>query len=104
MWFSLLVVYELNGIIVENIISFSCFWLTQEKSFKNKTTELIDYYYWVVMIQVERVNPKPSPTYSAWESEKDKAKAGCNRGYQCSREINLIGSKFLERQLTNTKV
>ena len=54
--------------------------------------------------QLERVNPRPSPTHSARESEWAKAEVVLNAAIQCSRETELIRGKLLKREFTSTKV
>ncbi|KAG5610416.1 hypothetical protein H5410_021697 [Solanum commersonii] len=45
------------------------------------------------MVQLERVNPSPSPTHSARESEWDKADVVLNVAIRCSRKTDLIRAK-----------
>ena len=55
-------------------------------------------------VQLERVNPSPSPTHSARESEWDKAEVVIKAATRCSRETELIKGKLLEREFTPTIV
>ncbi|KAG5580179.1 hypothetical protein H5410_050806 [Solanum commersonii] len=74
---------------------------------KTKTTKLIASGIGSTWVQFERVNPSPSPTHSAretWESEWSKAEVVLNVETQCSREIELIRGKLLEREFTPTIV
>ncbi|KAG5580514.1 hypothetical protein H5410_051141 [Solanum commersonii] len=55
-------------------------------------------------VQLERVNPSPSPTNLARESEWAKAEVVLKVATRCSRETELIRGKFLEREFTPTIV
>ena len=55
-------------------------------------------------VQLERVNPSPSPTHSARESEWAKAEAILHAASGCPRETHLIRGKLLEREFTPTIV
>ncbi|KAG5632164.1 hypothetical protein H5410_003881 [Solanum commersonii] len=72
---------ELNEIIVANTISPLCFRLLEREV-------------------PERVNPSPSPTLSARESEWAKAEFVLHAATRCSRETELIRGKLLEREFT----
>ena len=63
---------ELNEIVVANTISPLCVRLARERGRKTKTTKLIASGIGSTLVQLERVNPKPSPTHSARESEWTK--------------------------------
>ncbi|KAG5571234.1 hypothetical protein H5410_061000 [Solanum commersonii] len=88
------VVVELNEIVVVNMISHLCFWLARERGRKIKTTKLM----------AERVNPSPSPTHSARESEWAKVEDVIHAATRCSRETELIRGKLLQREFTLTIV
>ena len=96
--------YELNGIGVANTISSQCFWLARERGRKTKTTKLIAGGIWLTWVQLERVNPSPSPTHLARESEWAKAEVVFNAATRCSRETAWIRGKLLEREFTPTIV
>ena len=55
-------------------------------------------------VQLDRVNPSPSPIHSAQESEWAKVEAVLHAATRCSREIELIRGKLLEREFTPTIV
>uniref|UniRef100_M1CNU6 Integrase core domain containing protein n=1 Tax=Solanum tuberosum TaxID=4113 RepID=M1CNU6_SOLTU len=67
-----------------------CFWLARERGRKTKTTKLIADGIGSTWVQLERVNPSPSPTHSARDSEWAKAEAILNAATRCSRETELI--------------
>ncbi|KAG5585235.1 hypothetical protein H5410_045669, partial [Solanum commersonii] len=67
-----------------------CFWLAQERGRKTKATKLIAGGIGSTWVQLKRVNPSPSPTHSARESEWAKAEAVLKAATQCSRETELI--------------
>ncbi|KAG5619709.1 hypothetical protein H5410_004927 [Solanum commersonii] len=52
----------------------TCFWLARERCRKTKTTKFIASCIRSTWVQLERVNPSPSPTYSA--RDKFEAKHG----------------------------
>uniref|UniRef100_M1DVL9 Uncharacterized protein n=1 Tax=Solanum tuberosum TaxID=4113 RepID=M1DVL9_SOLTU len=64
--------------------------LARERGRKTKTTKLIADGIGSTWVQLERVNPSPSPTHSAQESEWDKAETVLKAATQCSREIESI--------------
>ncbi|KAG5571602.1 hypothetical protein H5410_061368 [Solanum commersonii] len=66
---------------------------------KTKTTKLIAGGIRSTWVQLERVNPSPSPTHSARESEWAKTEAMLNAVTRCSRETELIR---VERQSMDT--
>ncbi|KAG5586045.1 hypothetical protein H5410_046479 [Solanum commersonii] len=45
-----------------------CFWLARERGRKTKTTKLIAGGIGSTWVQLERVNPSPSPTHSTRDS------------------------------------
>ncbi|KAG5586043.1 hypothetical protein H5410_046477 [Solanum commersonii] len=47
----------------------SCFWLARERGRKTRTTKFIADGIESTWVQLERVNPSPSPTHSARESD-----------------------------------
>ncbi|KAG5584895.1 hypothetical protein H5410_045329 [Solanum commersonii] len=51
-------------------------------------------------VQLERVNPSPSPTHSAQENEWAKAEVVLHIASGCSRGTHLIRGKLLEREFT----
>ncbi|KAG5595181.1 hypothetical protein H5410_036413 [Solanum commersonii] len=55
-------------------------------------------------VQLERVNPSPSPTHSSQECEWAKAEVVLHAARRCSRGTHLILGKFLEREFTPTIV
>ncbi|KAG5571257.1 hypothetical protein H5410_061023 [Solanum commersonii] len=61
-----------------------------ERCRKTKTTKLIAGGIGLTCVYLEIVNPSPSPTHSARESEWAKAEAVLNAATQCSRETELI--------------
>uniref|UniRef100_M1DFL3 Putative plant transposon protein domain-containing protein n=1 Tax=Solanum tuberosum TaxID=4113 RepID=M1DFL3_SOLTU len=61
-----------------------------ERDRKTKTTKLITGGIGSTWVKLERVNPSPSPTHSARESEWVKAEVVLNVATQCSRETELI--------------
>ncbi len=95
---------ELNEIVVANTISPLCFWLARERGRKTKTTKLIAGGIGSTWVQLERVNPSPSPTHSARESEWAKAEVVLKAATRCSRETESIRGKLLEREFTPTIV
>uniref|UniRef100_M1DIK7 Polyprotein protein n=1 Tax=Solanum tuberosum TaxID=4113 RepID=M1DIK7_SOLTU len=84
------VVYELNGDVVANTISSLYFRLARERGRKIKTTKLIAGGIGSTWVQLERVNPSPSPTHSAQESEWAKMEVMLKAATWCFREIELI--------------
>ncbi|KAG5571394.1 hypothetical protein H5410_061160 [Solanum commersonii] len=68
------------------------------------TTKLIADGIGSTWVQLKRVNPSPSPTHSAQESEWAKAEAMLSVATWCWREIELIRGKLLEREFTPTIV
>ncbi|KAG5571843.1 hypothetical protein H5410_061609 [Solanum commersonii] len=57
---------------------------------KTKTTKLIAGGIGSTWVQLERVNPSPSPTHSARETKSSKAEAVLKTETRCSREIESI--------------
>ncbi|KAG5572700.1 hypothetical protein H5410_062466 [Solanum commersonii] len=51
-------------------------------------------------VQLERVNPSPSPTHSARESEWVKAEDVLHAASGCPRGAHLILGNLLEREFT----
>uniref|UniRef100_M1DFT9 Retrotransposon gag domain-containing protein n=1 Tax=Solanum tuberosum TaxID=4113 RepID=M1DFT9_SOLTU len=76
--------------MIQNAKMLKCFWLAREKGRKTKTTKLITDGIGSTRVQLERLNPSPSPTHSARESEWAKAEVVLNAKIRCSREIELI--------------
>ncbi|KAG5580235.1 hypothetical protein H5410_050862, partial [Solanum commersonii] len=62
----------------------------KERGRKTKTTKLIVGGIGSTWVQLERVNPSPSPTHSARESEWDKVEAVLKAATRCSRETKSI--------------
>ncbi|KAG5619710.1 hypothetical protein H5410_004928 [Solanum commersonii] len=67
-----------------------CFWLAQERGCKTKTTNLIADGIGSTWVQLKRVNPSPSPTHSATDSEWVLVEVVLNAVNRCSRETDLI--------------
>ncbi|KAG5615167.1 hypothetical protein H5410_014991, partial [Solanum commersonii] len=63
---------------------------SRERGRKTKATKLIAGGIGSTWVQLERVNPSPSPTHSARESEWAKAEAVLHVETRCSRETKLI--------------
>uniref|UniRef100_M1DNG7 Uncharacterized protein n=1 Tax=Solanum tuberosum TaxID=4113 RepID=M1DNG7_SOLTU len=78
----------------------SCFRLAREKGRKTKTTKLIAGGIGSIWVQLERVNPSPSPTHSARESEWANAEVVLKAATRCSRETESIRGEC--RGIVNT--
>lgn len=66
MLFCSIVVNELNGIVVSNIILSLCLLFALNRGLKTKTlNRMVTALMWV---HIEKMNTKPSPTVSARES------------------------------------
>ncbi|KAG5585306.1 hypothetical protein H5410_045740, partial [Solanum commersonii] len=61
-----------------------------ERYRKTKTTKLIASGIGSTWVHLERVNPSPSPTHSARESEWAKAEVVLTAATRCSRKTELI--------------
>lgn len=59
--------YELNGIIAENMISSSCLWLARERCLIKKTNKSIACDYWIDV---------GSTRESEWDKVKDRNYCG----------------------------
>ncbi|KAG5613718.1 hypothetical protein H5410_013542, partial [Solanum commersonii] len=57
---------------------------------KTRVTQLIAGGIGLTWVQLERVNPSPSPTHSARESEWAKAEVLLKAATWCTRETELI--------------
>ncbi|KAG5610580.1 hypothetical protein H5410_021861 [Solanum commersonii] len=79
-----------NTINTSKTLILGCFWLAQERGRKTKTTKLLAGGIRSTWVQLERVNPSPSPIHLARESEWAKAEAMLNAVTQCLRETELI--------------
>ncbi|KAG5631204.1 hypothetical protein H5410_002921, partial [Solanum commersonii] len=79
-----------NEIVITNMISPLCFRLARERGRKTKTTKLMACVLGRHEVQLERVNPSPSPTHSAQESVWVKAEVVHHAATRCSRETELI--------------
>ncbi|KAG5594661.1 hypothetical protein H5410_035893 [Solanum commersonii] len=71
---------------------------------KSNTTKLIVGGIGSTWVQLERVNPSPSPTHSTRENEWVKVVAVLSAATRCSREIESIRGKLLERKFSPTIV
>ncbi|KAG5571400.1 hypothetical protein H5410_061166, partial [Solanum commersonii] len=72
------------------LFKYLCFWLTREGGCKTKLTKLIASGIWSTWVQLEIVNPSPSPTHLAGEREWAKAEVVLNVATRFSRETELI--------------
>uniref|UniRef100_M1DMU4 Integrase core domain containing protein n=1 Tax=Solanum tuberosum TaxID=4113 RepID=M1DMU4_SOLTU len=64
--------------------------ITEQRSHKTKNAKFIAGGIGLTWVELERVNPSPSPTHSARESEWAKAEPVLNAATRCSRETQLI--------------
>ncbi|KAG5590923.1 hypothetical protein H5410_041437, partial [Solanum commersonii] len=64
--------------------------LARERGHKTKTTKLIAGGIGSTWVHLGRVNPSPSPTHSARESEWAKVEAVLKAATRCSRETESI--------------
>ena len=78
--------YELDGVVVV------------------KTTKLIVSGIGSTWVQLERVNPSPSPTHLSRESEWAKVEVVLKAATRCLRETESIRGKLLEREFIPTIV
>ncbi|KAG5631405.1 hypothetical protein H5410_003122 [Solanum commersonii] len=78
--------------------------IAEERGRKTKTTKLIAGGIGSRLVHLERVNPNPSPTHLARESEWAKGEVVLNVATWCSRETKWIRGKLLEREFTPTIV
>ncbi|KAG5586325.1 hypothetical protein H5410_046759 [Solanum commersonii] len=84
--------------------SLNLFWLARERGRKTKTIKLIADGIGSTWVQLERVNPSPSPTHLTRESEWAKMEVVLKVATWCSRETESIQGKFDEREFTPTIV
>ncbi|KAG5606654.1 hypothetical protein H5410_028146 [Solanum commersonii] len=75
-----------------------------KRGHKTKTTKLIVGGIGLAQVQLERMNPSPSPTHLPQKSEWAKTEAVLNAATWCLREIELIQGKLLRRGFTPTIV
>ncbi|KAG5571259.1 hypothetical protein H5410_061025 [Solanum commersonii] len=71
---------------------------------KIKITKLIAGGIGSTWVHLDRVNPSPSPTHLARESELAKEETALNAVTRYSRETELNRGKLLEREFTTTIV
>uniref|UniRef100_M1DVG1 Uncharacterized protein n=1 Tax=Solanum tuberosum TaxID=4113 RepID=M1DVG1_SOLTU len=71
-----------------------CLWFARERGRKTKTTKLIAGGIGSTWVQLERVNPSPSPTHSARENEWAKVEDVLNAATRCSRKTELIRGRM----------
>ncbi|KAG5599280.1 hypothetical protein H5410_030650 [Solanum commersonii] len=86
------------------MISPLCFWLAGERGRKTKTTKLMAGGSGRHEVQLERVNPSPSPAHTARQSKWAKVEDVIHMASGCPRGTHLIRGKLFERKLTPTIV